>query len=301
MKAHAPADLDSLAVFAAVAEAGGFTAAALRLGVTKARVSTVVRRLEAALGLSLFVRTTRRVALTEAGQRLHERCTPLLQALGEALSEAGTQNRPLAGTLRIGSPIDHAVQVMGAVVAGFAREHPQLQVELRASDRRADLVAEGVDVALRLGWLRDSSARATRLGEFEQWLVAAPAYLRQVPAPRRPADVAGLDWIALTLLPTPLTWRFSSRRGAVHNVRMGSRLRTDSSAALRALVLQGAGVTALAATSAAQDVAEGRLVRLLPHWSLPSGGIHAVFPPGRHISAAARAFVEFYRSRIGPA
>lgn len=292
-------DLNHLAVFAAVAETGGFTAAADRLGLTKARVSTVVSRLERTLGASLFTRTTRRVALTEAGQRLHQRCGPLLAGLGEALADVGDAAGPLAGTLRISTSIDHAVQVLGPLVAEFAALHPALQIELRASDHRADLVAEGVDVAIRLGWLRDSSQRATQLGEFEQWLVAAPSYVAAAAPLKRPEDLAQHAWIALTLLPTPLTWKFRSARGRVVNLRMRSQLRTDSSVALRSLVLHGAGVTAIASFSVRDDVASGRLIRLLPAWSLPVGGIHAVYPPGRHLAAPVRSFVDFYRERLG--
>lgn len=294
----AATDLNALLVFCAVAENGGFTAASERLGLAKGRISTVIRQLEQSVGTSLFTRTTRRVSLTEAGRRLHEQARPLLRDLSDAVASVGRDDGPLAGTLRISTSIDHAVQFLAPLVADFARAHPGLQVELRASDRIVDLVAEGIDVAIRIGWLRDSTLRATKLGEFEQWAVAAPAYLRDAPAVASPADLAEHAWIALTLLPTPLTWKFTSRRGRVETVRMTTRLRTDSAAALRSLVLGGAGVTALTRLSVEADVEAGRLVRLLPAWSLPTGGIHAVFPPGRHVPARVRAFVEFYRSKL---
>jgi len=296
----APAtDLNALLVFAAVAENGGFTAAAERLGLTKSRVSTVVRRLEETAGTSLFSRTTRRVSLTEAGRRLHEHAQPLLRGLVDALAAAGRDDGPLRGGLRISTSIDHAVQFLAPTVAAFAQLHPALQVDLRASDRIVDLVAEGVDVAIRIGWLRDSSMRATKLGEFEQWVVASPGYLEAAGTPKRPPDLAAHEWVALTLLPAPLTWKFTSRRGRVETVRMSARVRTDSAAALRALVLGGAGIGATVRLSVEDDVRAGRLVRLLPEWQLPRGGIHAVYPPGRHVPARVRAFVEFYRARIG--
>jgi DNA-binding transcriptional LysR family regulator len=296
----APAtDLNALLVFAAVAENGGFTAAAERLGMTKSRISTVVRRLEETAGASLFSRTTRRVSLTEAGRRLHEHAQPLLRGLVDALAAAGRDDGPLSGGLRISTSIDHAVQFLAPAVAAFAQMHPALQVDLRASDRIVDLVAEGVDVAIRIGWLRDSSMRATKLGEFEQWVVASPGYVEAAGAPKRPSDLAAHEWVALTLLPAPLTWKFTSRRGKVETVRMAARVRTDSAAALRSLALGGAGVTAMVRLSVEEDVRAGRLVRLLPEWQLPRGGIHAVFPPGRHVPARVRAFVDFYRARIG--
>ncbi|SEQ06783.1 DNA-binding transcriptional regulator, LysR family [Solimonas aquatica] len=290
-----PADLNALNVFAVVADCGSFTQAAARLGMPKARVSTTVKRLEQMLGLSLFHRTTRQVSLSEAGRELFSGCQPLLRGLQDALSRAGNEQAALSGTLRLSAPVDHAEQLLAPAVAEFAQLHPALQIELRISDSVLNLMAEGIDLALRVGWPRDSTARAVKLGEFAQCVVAAPAYLQRRGLPRQPADLAGHDWLALTLLRTPLTWKFSSARGRTQSVRMNARLRTDSSLALRALILSGAGVSAFIRNSIEPHLRDGRLVQLLPQWSLPSGGFYAVYPPGRHAPAAARAFVAFYR------
>lgn len=290
-----PMDLNRLGVFAAVADAGGFTAAAERLGVAKAKVSLEVRRLELALGVNLFSRTTRRVALTEAGRRLFESTRPLLVELTDALTQAGAERGVVAGRLRISSSVSHATYVLARVVADFARLHPALQIHLSATDRVVDLVAEGFDVAFRSGWLRDSSLRATRLGEIEQCVIAAPDYLRRRGTPLRPVDLAQHDWIALSLLPTPLTWKFRSTGGRISAVRVKARLATDSPDALHALVAGGAGISVLTAHQVAEDLRRGRLHRLLSDWSLPRGGIFAVYPPGRHVPANVRAFVDFYR------
>lgn len=294
MAAGAP-DLNALLVFAAVAEQRGFTAAAQQLGATKAKVSLVVGRLEAQLGQTLFARTTRRVALTDAGQALYEQCVPQLRAVQETLAGFGS-DRALAGTLRITAPLEYATQTLSRMVAAFAREHPGLQIDLRSSDRVLDLLKDGIDIALRLGWLRDSSLRAVRLGEFQQYLVGAPAYLEHAPRIAQPADLARHEWVALTLMKTPLTWKFTSVRGQVRTVRVNGRLRTDSVGALRGLLECGAGLSVMDEFSAAEALRAGTLVRLLPQWSLPRGGVYAVFPPGRHVPAKARAFVDFYRA-----
>jgi DNA-binding transcriptional LysR family regulator len=291
-------DLNRLAVFAAVTEAGGFTAAAHRLGVAKAKVSIEVRRLESALGANLFNRTTRRVVLTEAGRRLFEASGPLLHELQNALAQAGDERGGVAGSLRISAPVDYAAQSLASVVAAFTQLHPQLQIELSATDRVVDLVGEGFDLAIRSGWLRDSTLRATKLGEFEQWVVAAPGYLERHPAPKRVADLAGHEWIALTLLPTPLTWKFAARSGRVETVRVKARLRTDSPTVLRALLVGGAGISVMNVLAIADELRSGRLLRLLPAWSLARGGIYAVYPPGRHPAANVRAFVDFYRAKL---
>jgi DNA-binding transcriptional LysR family regulator len=235
------------------------------------------------------------VALTDAGHALYDQCVPQLRAVQETLTGFGS-DRALSGTLRITAPMDYAAQTVSAAVAAFAREHPGLQVDLRSSDRVVDLLKDGIDVALRLGWLRDSSLRSVRLGEFQQYLVAAPAYLAGAARITRPADLAQHEWVALTLMQTPLTWKFVSQRGQTRSVRVNGRLRTDSVGALRGLLEAGAGLSVMDEFSAGQALATGTLVRVLPQWSLPRGGIHAVFPPGRYVSAKARAFADFYKA-----
>lgn len=298
MKQHPIKSLDGLQVFAAVAEAGSFTTAADRLGMTKANVSLQVARLEALLGVSLLTRTTRRVRLTEAGQALLEQAAPALHTLRTAMAQVGQRDVALKGTLRLTAPVEHFTQSLAPVVTEFAERHPELQLELHTSDQVADLVKEGIDLAIRLGSLRDSTLRAVRLGTFEQQVVAAPSYLRRRGTPDAPDRLAEHDWVTLTLMRTPLTWRFTAPDGAESTVRMRSRMRVDSSTSLRALLLNGAGISVLPDYSIQDDIANGRLVRLLPHWSLPSGGLYAVLPPGRHTLVAARAFIEFYRAKL---
>ena len=288
-------DLNSLVVFDAVVECGGFTAAAERLGVAKAKVSIQVGRLEAKLGATLFARTTRKVSLTDAGRRLHAECMPLLRGIQEAIDQVGHDEGMLGGTLRLTTSVDHAVQSLAPAVAEFAARHPALQIDLRTGDRVVDLIEEGIDLAIRLGWLRDSSLRAVKLGEFEQYPVASPAYLKRAGKPKRPEDLAGHDWVALVLLPTPFTWRFS-RSGETRTVQVKSRIRVDSPGALRTMLRQGAGISVLDQYSVQEDLKSGALVRLLPDWVLPRGGIHAVYPPGRHVAPRVRQFIDFYRA-----
>ena len=287
-------DLNSLVVFDAVVETGGFTAAADRLGVAKAKVSIQVSRLESQVGAALFVRTTRKVSLTDAGRMLHEECKPLLTGIQDAIDQVGHEQGELTGMLRLTTSVDHAVQSLAPAVAEFAALHPALQIDLRTGDKVVDLVGEGIDLSIRLGWLRDSSLRAVKLGEFEQYAVASPAYLKRAGRPRQPEDLAQHDWVALTLLPTPFTWKFS-RRGETRTVLVKSRIRIDSPGALRAMLRQDAGVSVLDQYSVEGDLKAGHLVRLMTDWSLPRAGIYAVYPPGRHVAPKVRSFIEFYR------
>lgn len=291
-------DLNDLLVFEAVAQSGGFTAAADRLGVATAKVSVEIGRLETRLGVALFARTTRKVVLTDAGQALFEECQPLLQALTEAVERIGSGKEELSGTLRISSTVDHATLSLAPALAEFAKLHPRLTLDLRTSDRVVDLIEEGIDVSIRLGWLRDSSLRAVKLADFEQYIVASPNYLRRIKRPEDPEDLLGLDWIALTLLPTPLTWKFSSSSGESKTVQVKTRFRVDSPGALRSLLQQHAGVSVMDEFNAQEGIKSKRLIRLLPDWSLPSAGIYAVYPSGRQVPAKVRSFIDFYREYL---
>ncbi len=291
-------DLNSLTIFDCVAEVGSFTGAADRLGVAKAKVSVQVARLERQLGMSLFARTTRQVTLTDAGRTLHLQCQPLLRGLSDALAEAGNDQGELSGMLRISCTAQQAAQSVGPALVEFAALHPRVQLDLRTGDRVADMVAEGIDLSFRMGWLRDSSQRAIKLANFSQHVVASPAYIKVRGRPKRPEHLAQHDWIALSLLPTPLTWKFSHADGKDVVVHMQSRLQVDSPGTLLALLERGAGIGALEALTLKAALEAGTLVTLLPKWTLPEGGVYAVLPPGRQVPAKVRAFIDFYRAYL---
>jgi DNA-binding transcriptional LysR family regulator len=291
-------DLNALTIFDAVVEAGSFTGAADRLGVAKAKVSVQIARLERQLGLSLFTRTTRQVALTDPGRALHDQCQPLLRGLSDALAEAGNDQGELSGLLRVATTAQQAASSVGPALVEFAALHPRLHVDLRTADRVTDMVAEGIDLAFRMGWLRDSTLRAIKLAEFSQQVVAAPAYLKRRGSPKRPEHLAQHDWVALALLATPLTWKFSHADGKDVVVHMTSRMQVDSASALLALVESGAGLSALETMTIQASLDEGKLVKVLPKWTLQRGGVYAVLPPGRQAPAKVRAFIDFYRAYL---
>ena len=291
-------DLNALSIFDAVVEAGSFTAAADRLGVAKAKISVQIARLEQQLGSSLFTRTTRRITLTDVGRHLHDQCQPLLLGLHDALTQVGSEQGELTGLLRVSASINHASQSVAPALAKFATVHPHLRIDLRTGDRISDLVADGIDLSFRMGWLRDSSQRAIKLGEFRQYVIAAPSYLKKYGTPKQPEDLSAHAWIALSLLPSPLTWKFSDAQGQTKTMHMKSRFQVDASSSLIALLQQGVGISAMEEMSSQAAIDAGKLVCLLPDWTLPNGGIYAVLPPGRHVPAKVRAFIDFYRDFI---
>jgi DNA-binding transcriptional LysR family regulator len=291
-------NLNRLAVLVAVVEAGSFTAAAARLGLTKARVSQHITALEAELGTALLVRTTRRLRTTEAGQAFVADCARILRETDTAIARvARSAGDAPSGTLRVTVAASHIPAIIAPALAALARDHPDLAIEVLATDAIIDLVAAGVDIAVRVGWLGDSRLRRVRLGAFRQVVIAAPSYLERFGRPRHPRDLAAHRWIALSALRAPLSWTFM--RGAARTrVRVAAPIRASAPAAVHALVVAGAGITALLDDVVAPDIAVGRLEPLLTEYTLPEAGIYAVHPPLRHVPAKTRAFIDALRERM---
>lgn len=283
-------DLNSLQLVQALAQTGSFTSAADKLGCSKTRISLQIRQLEQQLGVALFHRTTRQVRLTSEGQQLMEQLMPHYQALQQGLADLQQGQDELRGHLVISAPEDFATLLLVPVVAQFQAKHPALRIELRSSDQVRDLVKEGIDLAIRVGWLTDSSAIARRLGRFEQWLLASPEYLKTHGTPTTPQQLASHACVAFTLLKDAELWRF--QRGdermeqAIH-----SRLLAGSTRTLTSLLLSGCGIGMLTDYAARPLLASGQLVRLLADWHLPDGGVYAVYPPGSLKPAKVRQFI----------
>jgi DNA-binding transcriptional LysR family regulator len=290
-------NLNRLAIFAALVRAGSFTAAAEQLGLTKAMVSQHLARLEQELGVTLLVRSTRRMSLTEAGTLFHADCVGILDQAAAAIERLGENRDTPRGSLRLTTSTDYGMAVVAPALASFMQRHPAVQADLVIADHIMDLIAERFDLAIRVGWLRDSSLRALRLGSFRQLVVAAPAYLAVHGKPRRPEELTLHHWIAMSVLPTPLRWSFTSANGARRTVRMRQVAQANNAAAVRAMVLAGSGVTVAPDFLVEEDIRSGRLVALLAQYRLPEGGIHAVYP-GRQPPAKVRAFIDHLRDRI---
>lgn len=290
-------NLNRLAIFVALVRAGSFTAAASQLGMTKAMVSQHLLRLERELGVTLIVRSTRRMALTEAGAAFHIDCVKLMEQAEAAIERIGDRHSTPSGTLRITTSTDYGTAVIASALADFRRLHPLLQVDLVINDQLNDLIAERFDMAIRIGWLRDSNLRAMRLGGFRQLVMAAPAYLAEHGVPRRPEDLSTHAWIAMSALTTPLRWTFTRSNGQRRIVRMRQAMQANNAAAIRALVLAGAGVSVLPDYLVQDDIQAGRLQVLLAQYRLPEGGIHAVYPDPQP-PAKVRAFIDFMRDRL---
>lgn len=286
--------MDHLKVFLAVMEAGGFTAAAVGLKIRKSAVSQQIARLEQDLGIPLFRRTTRRVIPTDEGRELYARCEPLLRELDTALEDA--RKTRFSGSLRITAPADYANAMLARALAGFGERHPNIGISLVTESRVVDLVKERVDLGIRLGWPVDSSLRQIKVGQFEPIVVATREYLDRAGSRiNHPRDLASHSWIELTALANGLSWRFTKDGEDACNVRVRPAFSTNDAAGVLALVRAGAGVSIVTDFSAARDIADGRLVRVLADWQLPTAGIFLVWPGSVQESPKLRALIEHLR------
>lgn len=272
-------DFEAWAIFAAVAEHRSFTAAARVLGISKATASKAVTRLEARLGAALFHRSSRRLALTEAGRALAERARRIV-AEGEAAEEAARgEAADAAGTVRLAAPMSFGLRHVAPVIAEFLAAHPGVAVDLHLSDQRVDLVAEGFDLALRIGALADSALKRRHLGEMTSRVVAAPGYLDATGRPTHPDDLADHRCLTYANLADPWRWRFSSGQASAVVAVTGPLIANSGDALLPALVA-GLGVAVLPDFIVAGDLARGALEPILADWSGPPISLNLLMPPG---------------------
>ncbi|MTV41779.1 LysR family transcriptional regulator [Duganella radicis] len=267
--------LKRMAIFAHVVEAGSMSAAARELDMTTSAVSQQIRQLEAETGLVLLHRSTRRLNTTEAGQVYYEDCAAMLlaaQAAEQRLSDLRDEPR---GELRIAFPVGFSAH-LAAALTPLLRAHPRLSLRLFAEDRRADLIAERIDLAIRVGTLADSTLVARRLTEWRHLLVAGAAFARERGLPQAPADLARFPVLNLSVSHQAEFIELQRPGAPAQRVRVNGPVVGNSFIALRQLMLQGAGIMRMPAPDAAPLIAAGRAVQVLPGWSMPPLGVYGV-------------------------
>ncbi|MCD6006284.1 MULTISPECIES: LysR family transcriptional regulator [Halomonadaceae] len=290
-------NLRRLAYFSAVVETGSFTAAAERLGITKAVVSQQVARLEQEFRTSLLTRTTRSVQVTSAGKVFYQRCALILREAEDAFDELGEIAQEPTGTLRLTAPFDYGVTFVVPAIAAYTQQYPDCRVDATLRDQKVDLMAEDIELAIRVGWLTEASVQARKIGSFQQLLVASPSLEKEVAQLSQPEELLKFPFIANKALPHPLQWEFSLSKGERRTIHVRASIFLDATLAVREALYAGAGISVLPDYVIAGDIAAGRLIHILPQWSLPSGGIHVVFPLARFRPAKVRAFVDILAHR----
>ena len=286
--------LDLLVVFVDVVEAGSLTAAALRREVPKSTVSRSLTRLEDALGARLLERGARRVALTPEGRSLYAQAAPHLAGLREIACSVGDRPGELKGTLRLTAPADLGEAYLGEMVLRFTARHPGLSVDVDLSARLVDLVAEGFDVALRATpRVTDPAVVAREISNGDVQLFAAPGYLARRPAPRTPDELAGHATVLFRPKGGRSTWPLRTEAGGAARVDVEGRIGGSEFAFVRSVLRAGGGIGPLPHFVGAVDVADGRLVRVLPEWAMPVSPIWLVYPAAKHTPRRVKAFRDF--------
>lgn len=287
--------LDRFDTFKAVVEAGSLTAAADLLGQTRAVVSFNLKRLEAELGVTLLTRSTRQLALTDAGERFYLRCLRTLDEARLAIEEARSEHTQLKGTLRITTTLEFALAQVVAALEVFRQQYPQLNIHLSTSSTHADLISERFDVAIRLGRMHDSNLRAVQLSTFEIYPVATRTLLDRHGPVTRLAELEALPTLGHGRVPE-LTVTDPSGTEHVYQPQPGkTAIIADNSATLRAFALTGQGVAILPEWLIAEDLQQGRLQRLLPDHRFAQQGVYALYPDTRHLPLKVRAFIDFMK------
>ena len=280
--------------FVAVAETESFTRAAKRLDVSTAHVSRQISALEDRLSTRLFYRTTRRVSTTEAGQIYYQHCRQILDALEQAERSMTNMQLVPQGRLRLTAPVTYGEKSIAPLVNDFVLRYPELDVEMKLTNQQLDLVAEGYDLAVRLGKLDDSSLMARRLASRTLYVCASPAYLAVHGTPHSLSELEHHNCLQGNLG----YWRFQDA-GHPRNVRIRGNVRCDSGRALLDAALKGVGIVQLPDYYVGPALDAGTLIPLLTHYQEDDDGIWAVYPHNRHLSPKVRMLLDYFVDSLG--
>jgi DNA-binding transcriptional LysR family regulator len=292
--------LADLNLFLRVLDLGSISAAARSLDLPVAVASQRLKRLERSLGVRLLHRTTRQLKPTAEGMALAEQGRPLVEELDALTSSLRNNARSIAGTLRVSIPATFGRLYVSPLLPEFMSRHPQLRLDMDLSDQLRDLVGEGLDLAIRIGSLKDSELVATRLASNRRVLCASPAYLRRRGTPGKPEDLASHDCLVMTSRrDTAGVWQLQSPDGATVDVRVQGRLRSNLGEVLRDAAISGLGISLHSTWHVCEDLRAGRLKIVLPDYRLPESAIYAVMPQRRMILPRVRAFVDFLQRHFG--
>jgi DNA-binding transcriptional LysR family regulator len=283
--------IDAMQAFVAVADLQGFAAAARRLDLSPPAVTRLVAALEARLGVRLLQRTTRSVALTDAGRRYLERIRRILADLDEAERAAESERTRPSGRLVISAPVGFGRLHVSPLMSAYLKRYPDVSAELRLEDRLVNLVEDGIDLAVRIGHLADSSLVARQVGAMRRIVVASPAYLKRHGEPKAPEAIAAHQTILFGASVVTGEWRLVEGANEFR-IPVTPRLSTNSADAAIQYAEQGGGLTRVLAYQAADAIKRGRLKIVLAKFEQPALPIHIVYPTSRLLSAKVRAFID---------
>jgi DNA-binding transcriptional LysR family regulator len=292
--------LAAMEIFVSVAEAGSFSAAAKRMSVGQPAISKAVAQLEERLGARLILRSTRGLTMTDAGQRFYEHAKLAIREADEAEQLVRDASESLSGGLRVSAAVTFACLHVLPALNDLMSRHPKLEIDLRLDDRNIDLLEEGLDVALRMGTLADSTMTARRIGRSPRLVVGTPEYFARAGMPTTPADLSQHQAIIYSQRGGGESWTFS-KNGDEQDVTVSGRVRVSAAEGMRTAVLSGMGLAVASRWMFSPELASGKVKAVLTDWTLPALDLWAVFPSGRLVTARARAFVEFVEEALARA
>ena len=285
------------AIFVAVVEEQGFTAAARALDMTVTAVSRRVRALEGRLGVRLLNRTTRRITLTEAGQIYYDRIRQILDEINELETQVSELNAEPRGSLVIAAPSSYATRVLSPLLVAFCSEHPNLRVQLNLDDRVINLIEAGVDIALRIGHLTDSSMIARPMTTIFRHVCASPGYIEDRGMPRRPEDLLSHACLHYNNIGVRDEWQFSTEQGLT-SLAVDGPFCSNNGEALCQAAEQGLGIAMLPDFIVEQSLREGRLIRILESFEPPAFTLNALYPSREFVPAKTRLFLDYLSEHI---
>lgn len=288
--------LDSMRLFVRVADLGSFAAVAQQMGVARSVVTRKVAALEAHLGVKLIARSTRRLNLTAAGAGYLEKCREILRLLDAAETDIAEDRQAPRGTIRIGLPLIFGVRHLAPLLLDFCAQHPGVDLDMDFSDRRINLIEEGVDLTIRITDRLGQREVARRLGASRMVVVASPDYLARHGEPRHPADLAGHECLSYTLSDVA-AWPFQVD-GQLRSFPVHGRLQANNGDVLLAAAVQGLGIACEPMFIAGPALVAGSVCEILKDYPMPDPGIYAVLPGNRHIPHRVRALVDFLAERM---
>lgn len=292
--------LQSMAVFVATVDRGSLSAAAEVFNISPPMAGKHIRQLEERLGARLLTRTTRRQSLTEMGRVYLEQCRQILEQVQAAESGAAQLRSNAKGLLRINAPVSFGTVMLASALTRFLEQQPEVQVELILNDRVVNIVDEGFDVAFRIGVLTDSGLVARRLKDYGVMICAAPSYLHRYGTPQHPDELSEHQCLGFTHWSKKGGWALGRNEAPARGWPV-SRFQSNNSLALRMAALEGFGIVMQHSVMLAGDVAEGRLVELLPNYCPPPRQVHLVYPRDRQPMPKLSRFIEFVLAEFGPA
>lgn len=290
-------DLKRMVIFSHVVNSGSFSGAARRLGLAKSAVSKHVSLLEKNTGAILLNRSTRSLSLTDIGEAYYQNCSQLIKILEDTRNTTDALQDEPRGLLRISCPASFGIDHVAPLLNTFIAQYPDLKADLQLDDNIVDMTQLGIDVAIRVGWLPDSNLRARKLKDSQMLLCASPEYVDRYGLPEAPEDLIDHEWIIFSALPRPYHYTLTKNKVA-KTIQVKGRIKTNNGHAVRKLILESAGISALSNFVVGESLETGQLIQLLPDYHIDDVGVYAVFHTQKMQQAKIRTFIEYLIENI---